>query len=324
MQKEPQRILLTGATGQIGRAVVRFLLQEMTQNHMQLHLYLAGRDPYKMHQSIQEDGFGEAQLREEQCRMIQFSWERAVQDLQAPENPHFDIVFILRPPQIADVDRVFIPMLQELRKTPKLPHIVFLSVQGVEKSPMIPHHQIEKQIKNMGFTYTFVRPSYFMQNLTSTLAEDLQKDRKIYLPAHTTKFNWVDTENVAEVIARGIVEVAQKRTMGTQPDYQRSEAFDVTGRESLSFAEMVKIHNQIHPQEPWEYIPLNPLVFLWRGRRPHGISPAKPWSFLLVMLLLHWIPRFQATPPLVDSYQKRTGKAPTTLAEFFARRDAQK
>ncbi|HKL36465.1 MAG TPA: hypothetical protein VJ899_09270 [Salegentibacter sp.] len=50
---------------------------------------------------------------------------------------------MLRPPQIADVDKIFVPLMEEIKQS-SVKHIVFLSVQGVEKNKIIPHHKIEK------------------------------------------------------------------------------------------------------------------------------------------------------------------------------------
>jgi len=60
--------------------------------------------------------------------------------------------------------------------------VVFLSVQGAEKSKVIPHNRIESLIIEYGMEYIFLRPGYFMQNLTTTLLPDIIKRRQIFLP----------------------------------------------------------------------------------------------------------------------------------------------
>src|SRR6056297_3395326 len=106
--------------------------------------------------------------------------------------------------------------------------IVFLSVQGAEKSNVIPHRKIEKLILNSGLEYIFIRPSYFMQNLTTTLLEDIRKNHRIVLPAGRARFNWVDGKNVGEV---GAVLLEHFE------DYA-NQGIDVTGSENLSFYEV--------------------------------------------------------------------------------------
>ena len=61
-----------------------------------------------------------------------------------------DILFLLRPPHISDVDKYFKPLL-ERAKNCDIENVVFLSVQGAEKSKVIPHNKIEHLIKALGF-----------------------------------------------------------------------------------------------------------------------------------------------------------------------------
>ncbi len=101
-----------------------------------------------------------------------------------------DRVFLLRPPHISDVDKFFRPLLQHFRLY-NIHDVVFLSVQGAEKSKVIPHNKIEKLLKEFGFNTIFLRPAYFMQNLTTTLLQDIKMKRRIILPAGKARFNWL-------------------------------------------------------------------------------------------------------------------------------------
>ena len=83
-----------------------------------------------------------------------------------------DILFLLCPPQLSEVEKYFKPLI-DLAVSTGVKHIVFLSVQGVEKNKIIPHHKIEKLIVDSNIPYTFLRPAYFMQNYTTTLHTDL-------------------------------------------------------------------------------------------------------------------------------------------------------
>ena len=40
---------------------------------------------------------------------------------------------------------------------------------------------------------------------------------------------------------------------------------------------------------------------------------------IIVMILLHYLPRFQKEPAVTDSYEKLTRKKPTTLKTFIER-----
>lgn len=72
-------------------------------------------------------------------------------------------------------------------------------LQGVEKSRIIPHHKIEKQIVTRGIPYTFLRLAYFIQNFTTTLHHALVNKRKIFLPAGNTKLTSIDVTDIGNV-----------------------------------------------------------------------------------------------------------------------------
>lgn len=65
-----------------------------------------------------------------------------------------DLLFLLRPPQISEVGKYFKPLI-DMAKTCNIQHILFLSVQGVEHSSIIPHHKIEQLIVASKIPYTF-------------------------------------------------------------------------------------------------------------------------------------------------------------------------
>ncbi len=106
-----------------------------------------------------------------------------------------DIVFLLRPPQLADISKYFEPFVDAMLAR-KIRQIVFLSVQGVENQKGIPHHKIEKLILDKGLSYAFLRPSYFKQNLTSTLIHEIRTRNAIFIPAGKEKFTWVDAKDI--------------------------------------------------------------------------------------------------------------------------------
>ena len=42
-------------------------------------------------------------------------------------------------------------------------------------------------------------------------------------------------------------------------------------------------------------------------------------GLIIVMILLHFLPRFQKEPKISDFYEKLTGKKPTKLIDFIVR-----
>ena len=210
------------------------------------------------------------------------------------------ILFLLRPPQISDVEK-FRPLLSQAEAT-GIKEIVFLSVQGADKQRFIPHAKIEKLIREFEFNYVFLRPGYFMQNLTSTLAQDV-KEGTIMLPAGDAPFMWTDAENIGEVAARVLLRFNE----------YANTAIEVTGKELISFGEAIKRINAAIGSN-LKYRSVN-LFHFWRHRKKQGT----PAAMIAVMIMLHFLPRIQKPPTVSWAYQQITGKEPTTLAEFAKR-----
>jgi uncharacterized protein YbjT (DUF2867 family) len=231
---------------------------------------------------------------------VRFDFENPETFKQALEN--IDLVFLLRPPHISDVDRYFKPLIEAIRQA-GIQKIIFLSVQGAEKSKVIPHNQIEKLITEAGIPFIFIRPSYFMQNLTTTLLKDIQEKRKIILPAGNAKFNWIDIENIGEAVA----------VLACKFQEYCNRAIEMTGYENKNFSEVVDLITQ-NTAIKVEFINLNPFRF-YRIKKQEGMQK----GMIVVMILLHFLPRFQKEPRILDFYEKLTGKKPTVLIEFIKR-----
>jgi len=61
------------------------------------------------------------------------------------------------------------------------------------------------------------------------------------------------------------------------------------------------------------YISPNPWTFFWTKKR-EGLAP----GFILIMLLLHYLPRFQAEPPVTGTVAALLSQPPREFAQFVA------
>lgn len=282
-----KRILITGATGNIGFEVIRSLL-EIKSNHPIIAGVRNIEKAKKVFQSFPELGF------------VEFDFEKSETYSEALEN--VDLLFLLRPPHISEIEKYFRPLIEKAVQK-GIKQIMFLSVQGVEKSKVIPHHKIEKLIVDSGIGFIFLRPSYFMQNLTTTLLQDIVEKRQIILPAGNAKFNWVDVENIAEAAAV---------LLDNFENYQNS-AFELTGSKNEDFYTAAEYLTE-SIGEKVTFRNVNPLKFFLIKKK--GGLPA---GMILVMIMLHFLPRFQKEPRISDFYIQLTGKQSTTLKEFIKR-----
>jgi len=281
-----KKILITGATGNIGFEVIRFLYENGTKNK----IVAAVRNVDKARITFKEFT---------QLEFVEFDFE--IPDLAEKAMKEVDCVFLLRPPHLSDIE-IFRPLVAKIKEK-GISEVVFLSVQGAEKSKVIPHNKIEKLLKDVGLNYIFLRPSYFMQNLTTTLIGDLRAKKQIILPTGDAKFNWVDIENIAEVAAV---------TLDNFEMY-KNEAIEITGSENENFETVSKLLSKTLDKRI-EFVNANPFRF-YKIKKKEGMAK----GMILVMIMLHFLPRFQKEPVISNYYEKLTGKKPTKLIEFIKR-----
>lgn len=278
-----KRILVTGATGQVGSAVIAAL-----RGAHGVDVRAAVRDVT----SAARNWNGASNL-----QPVQFDFlDRASQDAALAD---CDSLFLLRPPQLNSDFGDLITRAGRHGVT----HIVFLSVQGAEHNPFIPHHKIELRLMSSGVPYTVLRPAYFMQNFTSTLHDELLRRHRIFLPAAKARFTLVDIGDIARVAA----------TVLTKSGAQHyGQAYTLTSQTPLSFQQMADqlttglgMPITYESPSPWRF---------YRTRRREGSAP----GLILVMLMLHMLPRFTATPPVTHTVADLTGRAPIEFAQFVA------
>ncbi len=277
-------VLVTGATGNVGLEVLRSL-QKMDH---QLELYAGVRD-------VLAD---KPMLTDFNLQLVPFDFTDSRSYKLALT--HCDVLFLLRPPQISEVEKYFKPLIEACQDQ-AVKHIVFLSVQGVEKSKIIPHHKIEKLIVDSNIPYTFLRPAYFMQNFTTTLLHDLVNKRRIYLPAGHARFTLIDVRDIGAVAGSVLANTAQ----------YINKSYELTNTKKLTFSEMAKALSgklgiEVH------FISPNLLSFFLSKRKEKV-----PTMLILVMIMLHYFPRFQNEPETTDWVEKITKQQPITFEQFI-------
>ncbi|MEP7379877.1 MAG: NmrA family NAD(P)-binding protein [Chloroflexota bacterium] len=280
------RILVTGAPGNMGTPLVARLLE------LGMRVRVAAWDVDAARQA-----FGD------RVEVVRF-------DFADPSTfGAFDGVarmFLLRPPQIADVKHVIGPALDAARDH-GVKHVVFLSIQGAERNRLVPHRKIEDHLRASGLEWTFIRAAYFMQNLSTTHALDIRSRDQIYIPAgRGSRTAHVDVRDVAAVAALALVE-----------DGHAGRAYTPTGPAALTYDECATILTEILGRSiryadptPWHY---------WRRMRRQGMATA----MIVVTLGIYTAARFGLAAGLTGDVERITGRQPTDFATFAAdHRDA--
>ena len=285
------RVLITGATGNVGLAVIKSLQSVYAESENVPAMSITA--------GVRDVALDKQKLGVFDVECIKFDFTDTTTYESALKNSH--ILFLLRPPQIADTEKYFKPLIETAKRV-KIRHIVFLSVQGVEKSSWIPHHKIEALIKESKIPYTFLRPAYFMQNFTTTLHSDLKQKHLIFLPAHKTKFTLVDVRDIGDVAVKIL----------KHPENHVGAAYELTSNEKLNFVEIAQklsdgLGLKIQYQSP------NLLQFYLQKRKENV-----PAGYILVLIMLHYLPRFQKEPALTQWIERITGKEPKTFEQFVS------
>lgn len=278
------KVLITGATGNVGTEVIKSL---QYIDH-KLDIYAGVRN-------LNED---RNKLWDYRVNLSLFDFTDANTYKTALDG--CEILFLLRPPQISEVEKYFKPIIDTCLEN-GVKHIVFLSVQGVEKSKIIPHYKIEKLIVDSKIPYTFLRPAYFMQNFTTTLNNDLVNKKRIYLPAGNAKFTMVDLRDIGVVSSTILTSISE----------HINKSYELTCNEKFTFSEMAKIVSDILGTDI-QYISPNLVNFFLTKRKEKT-----PTMFILVMIMLHYFPRFQKEPETTKWVEKITNRQPTTFEQFI-------
>lgn len=272
-----QPILVTGATGNVGLGVVRGLLEAQAPVRV---------GEYRLERA--RELFGEAV----EYARLDFTdpgtYEGALEGCGQ--------VFLMRPPQIAQVDRYFRPFLRAAKEA-GIRQIVFLSLLGAEKNRVVPHRKIEDLILESGLPYVFLRPSFFMQNLSTTHAKDV-RNGEIFIPAGQGKTSFIDARDIAAVAVKALLE------------QHHNVAYDLTGSEALTYTEVAEIFSKVLGREV-RYA--NPgLVSFALHMRRQGFA----WPFIGVMIGIYSVAKFGRAGRVTDTLEQLLERPPVPLSKF--------
>ena len=163
--------------------------------------------------------------------------EAAAFDFAKPETfgPAFEGIrkmFLLRPPQISDVKKRMLPAIHAAQAA-GVQHFVFLSIVGIEQNTGVPHYKVEQHLRTCGAAYTFLRCSFFMQNLNTLHRAEIRDRDEIYVPVGKARTSFIDVRDIGAVAALAL----------TQPGHE-NRAYDLTGCEALDYEQVAGLFTQ--------------------------------------------------------------------------------
>ncbi len=282
----PERILITGASGNVGLETLRELMHH--PGHPNQFTVTAGvRNPVgdRDRLTVQPDGF------------VRLDFEDPA--TFAPALTGIDRVLLVRPPQLADVTKYFAPFVQAMKQA-GTKQVAFLSLQGVDNNPVTPHHKIEELIFGSGIPYTMLRPSFFMQNLSTTHRNEIRDRSEIFVPAGNGRTSFVDVRDIGAVAALAL----------TDPKHL-NQAYELTGSEALTYGEVAHILTEVLGRRI-TYANPSLIRFIWqkwqRERNPIG--------FVLIMVALYTVAKLGKAARLTNTTEQLLGRKPITFYQF--------
>ncbi len=274
-------VLVTGATGNVGRHVVTSLQ--------------ALGEPVRA--AIQEGTKASArELLGESVELAGFDFYHPGTIREALDG--VDRLFLIRPPAIADVKSYVNPVV-DFAIDAGVKQIVFLSLMGIERARTAPHYKVEQYILNRDVPYTFLRPSFFMQNLNTFYRDEIRERDEIFLPAGKGKTSFIDTRDIGAVAAR----------VFTSEDHH-NRAYTLTGSEALDYFDVAEIFSEVLGREI-TYANPNPWAYR-RRMKARGISP----EFVKVMQGLYFVVRMGWSDTVTDDVERLLSRPPITMREY--------
>jgi uncharacterized protein YbjT (DUF2867 family) len=210
-----------------------------------------------------------------------------------------DRVFLMRPPHMSDA-KAFRPFIQAMERS-GVKQVAFLSVQGAGQNVFVPHHAIEVQLKRSSLSWTLLRPSFFMQNLTTTHLSEIRDRDEIYVPAGNGRTNFIDVADIGEVAALCLTTTGHER-----------RAYEITGTEALTYAEVAQILTDALGRK---ITYRNPSAREFKARMKAG---GHDDDFVKVMARIYAIAKIGMAAGTTDTFRTLVGRRPRTMAEWAA------
>jgi uncharacterized protein YbjT (DUF2867 family) len=274
------RILITGATGNVGRFVVRALL-EMGED-----VIVAGTDTEKL-----DKMFGEGTQSVELDFTKPETFDIALESV--------DRIFLMRPPHLGKPEDLY-PFIDAVQKRP-IQLLSFLSLMGVEKNTIPPHHKIEKYIEKLGIPFSHIRPGFFMQNVSGIHSIEIKEKDMIFVPAGKSKTSFIDAADIGLAIA----------TVLHDPERHKNSAYTITGPDALDYYQIAESLSKVTGRKI-AYAKPGYLRYRNHYIKIRGLDK----GYVNVTVALYFMTRMGTAKAVTDEFYNLTGKKPKTFEDF--------
>lgn len=218
-----QKILVLGATGNVGQPLVQALLARGQ------HVKAASRSGKPVAGA-----------------------EGVVFDYARPETFHaafdgVDRAYVMLPGGHVNSKELLLPVIQAAAA--RRVKVVLQTVFGVDADDAIPYRQVEIALERSGTPYVILRPNWFSDNFHNFWKAGIDHGQ-IALPAGTGKSSFIDVRDIAESAAVALT-----------TDRFDGQSFNLTGPETVSYADAAQLLSEV-AGKPVRYVPIDDSAFV--------------------------------------------------------------
>lgn len=282
------RILITGATGQVGGKTLELLL-----GNSDIKVIAAVRNAEKAW-AMQERGIATVFL----------DYDEEASHLTALKNVDRILMVTGYTVDMIRQSKVFI----DNAKKSNVQHIVHLGAPGANNTTVghfAWHQLIERYIEWSGFSFTHLRPEIFMQNLLSYGGAKVVNNGIIHQYVGDAKISFVDTEDIARVATQALL----------NPALHGGQTYRL-GYDAKTYHEVAEIMGKI-TGKPFQYQPQAPELFL------DAVKNAGAEMTYMYCVYQHYKKYADGTIPgddfTFDNFHQITGQKPVKWEQFITR-----
>ena len=207
-------------------------------------------------------------------------------------------MFYMRPPHITNIERDMNPSMDAAKRAGVV-HVVFLSLIGIEKAKYVPHYKVETYLQQIELQTTFLRCSFFMQNLNTTHRKEIKERSEIFVPVGKARTSFIDARDIGRAAAVVLMESGHA-----------GKNYDLTGSEGLDYWQADAIMSKVLGRKI-SYANPNPLHFLIET-----IRRGTPFIFAMVMLGLYTSTRFGMAETITQEVERLTREKPISFRQY--------
>jgi uncharacterized protein YbjT (DUF2867 family) len=278
-----QTILVTAATGTVGREVIKQLALQDVHVRAGVHSIIKGENLKRL----------------PGVEIVEF-------DFRNPDSLHAAFTHVDRLMLITPLSEEQLEMTRNLvdeAKRQGVKHIVKLSALGAGAEPGIQlgrwHREMERYVEESGIPYTILRPAGFMQNLVNHCADTIKHEGKFYMPVGDGKVSFIDTRDIAAVAVEALT-----------ADNHAGNIYELTGPETYSHQEMAGMLAEATGKE---------ITFVdvsEDAARNAMLSRHTPEPIADALLELYAAHKAGKSARVTDTVQQVTGREPHTFRQF--------